>query len=112
MLGAVHERKGEVEAALHPAGVRPNLAVGRSSQTNPLEELVSPVGALVTRHAVERGLQPQMLAPGEQRVEGCLLERGADRRTHLGAFLDDVVARDTCAPVGRRKQRRQHVHCR
>ena len=48
-------------------------------------------------------LQPQVLAAGEQRVERCLLESCADRRTHLRAFLDDVEAGDARAAVGRRQ---------
>ena len=53
-----------------------------------------------------------MVAPGEQRVERRLLERGADRRAHLRPLLDDVVAGDARRAGGRRQQRRQHVHGR
>ena len=51
-----------------------------------------------------------MLAAGEDRVERRLLERGADRRAHLGALADDVVAADAGAAAGRGQQRRQHQH--
>ena len=64
------------------AAVRPT----RSSSSSPRAL------ALLARHAVERRLQTQVLAARQQRVERGLLERGADRRAHLRALLDDVEA--------------------
>ena len=37
----MHEREGEVEAPLHPAGVAAHLAVGGLGEADPLEELVA-----------------------------------------------------------------------
>ena len=77
---AVHEREREVEPALHAAGVAADLAVGRVGQPDALEQLVAARAALGLRQALQRRLQPHVLAPGEQRVERRLLQRGADRR--------------------------------
>jgi hypothetical protein len=63
------------------------------------------------RQAVERALQPEVLAAGEERVECRLLQRGADRRTHLGAFLHDVVPCDDRGARGRRQQGCEHMDC-
>ena len=99
MRGPVDERQRQVEAALHPAGVAADLAIGGLDQADPLEQLVAaPVGAPRLRQAVQRGLQAHVLAAGEQRVERGLLQRGADRLPHLRALADDVVPGDPALP--------------
>ena len=76
----MHEREREVEPALHAARVAADLAVGRVGQPDALEQLVAARAALRLRQALERRLQPHVLAAGQQRVERGLLQRGADRR--------------------------------
>ncbi len=105
----VHERQGEVEAPLHAAGVAGDLPVGRVRQADPVEQLLGPCRALGLRHSLEGRLQPEVVASGEQRVEGGLLERDADQRTHLRPLADDVVAADAGGSGGRRQERRQDV---
>jgi hypothetical protein len=61
---------------------------------------------------VHRRLQPHVLAAGQQRVEGGLLQGGADRRPHLRAFGDDVEAPDPGAAGGGREEGGQHQHSR
>ena len=75
---AVDEREREVEAPLHPARVRAHLALGRGLQADALEQLVGPLVALGLRDAVQRRLEAQVLAAGQQRVERGFLEGGAD----------------------------------
>ena len=83
----VDEREREVEPALHPAGVAAYLAVGGLRRARRASSSSSaPAPPLVTGAALERRLKPQVLAAGQQRVERRLLERGADRRTHLRAL--------------------------
>ena len=108
----MHEREGEVEPALHPARVAAHLAVGRLTQADAAEQLVGALRAIGARDALQRGLQAQVLAAGQQRVERRLLQRGADVHPHLRPLLDDVEAGDARAAGGRRQQRRQHVHGR
>ena len=81
------ERERQVEAALHPAGVGAHPAVGGEREADALEQLVAARGALLARDAVERGLEAQVVAAGEERVERGLLERGADRARTFGPSL-------------------------
>src|SRR5262249_48410762 len=62
--------------------------------------------------AVQRRLQPQVLASGQERVERRLLQRGPDRRAHLRPVAHDVVPGDGRTPRRGREERRQHVHGR
>ena len=107
--GAVDEGEGEVEAPFHPARVAGDLAVGGVGEPDPLDQRVAAGDPLLARKAVQRRLQPHVVAGGQVRIEGRFLERGADRRPHRRAFADDVVAGDPGAAAGRRQQRRQHV---
>ena len=108
----VHEREREVEPALHAARVAADLAVGGEREPDPLEQLLRPGPALGAWDAVERALQPEVLAAGEQVVECGLLERGADRRADLRPLLHDVEAGDARGARRGGQERRQHVHRR
>ena len=78
MRGSVDEREREVEPALHAARVALDLAVGRLGEADALEQLVGAPAAARARQRLQRRLQAQVLAAGEQRVERGLLQRGAD----------------------------------
>ena len=108
----VHERERQVEPALHPARVAAHLAVGGLAQADAAEQLVGARDALGARDPLQRGLQAQVLAAGQERVERRLLQRRADVHPHLRPLLDDVEAGHARAAGGRRQQRRQHVHGR
>ena len=108
----VHEREREVEPALHPARVAADLAIGRLAQADAVEQLLRARLPLGAGDPLQRRLQPQMVAPGQHRVERRLLERRADHDAHLRPLLDDVVAADARRPGRRRQQRRQHQHGR
>ena len=92
MRGLVDERQGQVEPALHAAGVAADAAVGRLGEAHPLQERVATALDLRRSQAVEAALELHVLAPGEQRVERRLLERDADRVADGGPLADDVVA--------------------
>ena len=102
----------EIQAALHPARVAADPAIGRLGQANPLEQRLGAPAAVVARQALERGLEDEMLAAGEDRVERSFLERGPNRRPDLAALADDVEAADRGATAGRRQQCGQHQHRR
>ena len=108
--GRVHERKREVEAALHAAGVAAHLAVRGVGQADALEQLGAAADALALGQAVQRGLEAQVLATRQQRVERGLLEGGADRLAHVRAVADDVVAGNARGARGGRQQRGEHEH--
>jgi hypothetical protein len=63
-------------------------------EADPVEQLVAARLDLGGRQTVEPSLQPHVLAPGEQEVQGRLLERDADLVSHSGTLADDVVAGD------------------
>ena len=109
---AVGEGEGEVEPAFHPARVAADLAVGRVGEPDPLQQLAAALGALGLAEAVQGGLQAHVLAAGQQRVEGGLLQGGADRRAHLRPFGDDVVAGDPGGAGGGGEEGGQHQHRR
>ena len=92
--GAVDEREREVEPALHAARVAADAAVGGLGQPDALEQLArARLARSALGEALQRRLEQQVLATGEDRVERGLLERRADRRAHLRALADDVDSR-------------------
>src|SRR5581483_840636 len=91
---AVRERQRQVEAALHAARVGADLPVGGEPEADALEQLVRAERAFGARDRVERHLQAEVFAAGEERVERRLLERRADRRAHLRPLADDVESGD------------------
>ena len=77
--GLVQQAAHQLEAPLHPARVRPHERVGARGEVDQLEQLVDAPLALRARHAVELRAQLEVLAAGEDGVEGRLLEDDADR---------------------------------
>ena len=108
----VDERESEVEAPLHPAGVRLHLAIGRAREPDADEQLFASLVAFPLRQAVEAALEPQMLAAREVRVERRLLQRRADRPAHPRTLMQDVVPGHPRGAGGRRQQRGEHQHSR
>ena len=104
----MHQRRGEVEAALHASRVGPDAPLGGLGQADPLEQRVGAAPALGAVEPVERGLHPDQLHAGHQRVEGRLLEGDADRAPDRGRLGDDVVTGHPRGPAGRPQQRGQH----
>ena len=84
--GFVDERGGEVESALHPAGVAADAAVGGGDEVDPLEQGVGAAPALGGREPLQGGLQADQLAAGHQRVERRLLQGDPDRGAHRARF--------------------------
>ena len=81
-LGLVHERRREVEPALHAAGVALDHPVGGVLELDQLEQLAA---AALGRRAVEAEqppVQDEQLAAGLARVEAGLLQRDADPPAH------------------------------
>ena len=106
----VDQRRGEVEAALHPARVGADPAVGGVAQADPVEQAVGALAPAGGRQPLQGRLQADQLAAGHQRVERRFLQGDADRGAHLARFGDDVVAGDAGPAAGRQQQRRQHPH--
>ena len=104
------ERGGEIEAALHAAGVSADSAIGGIDELDPLEQRFGAFADGCLRKPVEGGLQPQQLAAGHQRIQRRLLEGDADLAADRRRVVDDVEAGDPRRAAGRPQQRRQHPH--
>ncbi len=61
---------------------------------------------------MQAGLKANVLATGQQRIDGGILQRDPDHPTHLCTLLRDVEAPDRGAAATRRKQRDEHLHGR
>ena len=110
--GPVDEREREVEAALHPARVAADLAVGRLRQPDALEELVwrglrSARGTACSIVCRRRWSRPVSSGSSAASCSAAPID-GA----HLRPLLADVVASHAGGSRGRRQQRRQHQHGR
>ena len=108
--GLVDQRHGEVQAPLHAARITTHAAIRGFLEPHPLEQRLGALTALGRGNALERRLQVQVLATGEDRVQRSLLEGRTDGRADLRAFVDDVEAADARRPARGREQRRQHQH--
>ena len=69
-------------------------------------------GAVGPRYPLQRSLEHQMLAAGQDHVKCGLLQCRPDRRAHVRAIADDVIAADARPPARGWQQRRQHQDCR
>ena len=85
---------GEIEAALHTAGVGADEAVDGVADVHEGLKLGEPPVDLFAGHAEEPALEPEYLPAGLLGVEGGLLEGGADAQAHLLRLADDVLAGD------------------
>ena len=107
---AVDEREREVEPALHPAGVRPHLAVGGVGQADALEQLVA--ARLAAPRAARRGAPSAGACARGRSAAGRAPPPGARRRSPSAPS----GPRWTMSKPGhrrraraRRQERRQHV---
>ena len=106
---AMHEREREVEPPLHAPRVAGDLAVGGVHETDAMEKLLRARATLLLRHALQRRLQAEVVARGEERVERGLLQRDADEPADLWPVLDDVVPGNERRPRRRRQEGGQDV---
>jgi hypothetical protein len=89
--GLRHERRRDVEAPAHAAGVRAQGAVGRIAEREAPQQLVGPGGDGRSRQLAEDAHHAQVLAPGEVRVDRGVLAGEADAPPH-GVGLAHHVA--------------------
>jgi hypothetical protein len=105
----VHERGGEIEPALHPAGVALHAAVGGVDELDQLDQLDGAGGRVAARQAEQLSLQDERLAPGLARVEPRLLQRDAHPAARRVGLAGDVHTGHVRGPRGDREQRREHL---
>ena len=88
------ERRGEVEPALHAAGVALDDAVGGVLELDQLEQLARRAAPRPRRLEPEQPpVQDEQLAPGLPRVEAGLLQRDADPAADAVGVAGDVDRR-------------------
>ena len=89
----MHQREGEVEPALHAAGVCAGALLGVDVvEAHRHQQALGRLARLVARRAEQLGLQHEQFAGRHQRVEADVLQGHADRLAHLAALLLYVVA--------------------
>ena len=111
-LRLVHERRRQIEPALHPAGVALDQPVGRVLELHQLEQLLRALEAPRAGEAEQPPLQNEQLAPALARIEPGLLERDPDAATHRIGLAGHVHTRHLRGARGDRQQRREHAHGR
>ena len=89
-LRPVHERRGDVEPALHSARVVTGDAFRRILQPELIEQLLDAVFQLTAVDRADESLQAQVLAPAQIDVDARGLPDDADRRAHLLGLRDGI----------------------
>ena len=107
--GPVDEPDGDIEAALHPAGVRPDDPAGIGGQPDRVEQVADAIAEIRAAHAEEACLELQVLAAGERLVDAGALGDDADRAPDPRSMRADVVAGDERAARIRARERRQNL---
>jgi hypothetical protein len=106
----VHQRRREVEAALHPTGVALEDAVGRVLQVDELEERLGARARGLLVHAEEAAVEDEQLASRLARVEAGLLERDAHAAAGSVGSLNHVGAGHLGPAAGDGEERGEHAH--
>ena len=100
----VQQTAGDLQAALHAAGVGGHRAPPAIPEPDHLEHLAQPRPERRLGHAVQVGVEAQVLLPRQVVVQRGVLEHQADVAAHGVPFGGDVVTRD---PGGARSRVRQ-----
>ena len=107
---AADQAGADVEAAAHAARVGLHELIGRVGEREAFEHLLGAAAALGLAQLVEEPDELEVLASGEQFVDGGELSGEADQRAQFRGVGDDVAAgHDGAAAVGSH-ERRQDAH--
>ena len=93
-LWVVDERRSEIEAALHPAGVGANETFQRIADVDERLQFGDSLIGLLARQPIEGPLQSQQLQPRLLRVEANVLQRSADAQPNLESISNDIETGD------------------
>ena len=98
----MHERSGQIDAALHPAGEPTHRIVRAGRQAHDLEKLVDARMQRFAREPINAAKEAQVLARAESRIERDLLGHEAQPRARAPCVLCQLDAAHTHeALVGR-----------
>ena len=100
----VHQRPGQDQPPLHPAGERAGAFVALLGQREGLEQLLGALAPLALGHPEVAGVVVERLLDGEEPVEVELLRGQPDRLARLAVVVDRVVAEDLDRAPGRLRQ--------
>ena len=103
-------RRGEVEAAAHAAGVGARRAVGGVGEAEALEQLGRARSRRRAREPVQAPDHLEVLAPGQQAVDGGVLPGEPDLPAQPLGVAHDVEPGDLGAPAVGLEQRREDPH--
>jgi hypothetical protein len=96
-LGWHDEPAGDVDAPAHTTGVGGHPTVSGVGQAERFEQLVGALAGLVAVQPAQPREEHQVLAAGEQFVDGGVLARERDAGADLPGLRDDVVAGHDCS---------------
>ena len=108
-LRIVHQAARNLHPAAHSAGERLDLRAAPLGQVNGFQHFVDVLLALGPGHAVELGVDAQVLFDGEVGIAGERLGNHADHAPHRIRFLGHIVAGDDRFAAGDRNQRGHHA---
>ena len=109
-LGMPDETRGQVQAALHPAGEVLGGPVGRIEQVELLQQLVGPAAGTRPAQVIQPPDDLKVLPAGQLLLDGRRLPGQADRPADGGGLPHHVVAFHHCPAAVREQQRRQDAH--
>ena len=109
-LGVVHQRRGQVESALHATRVGRDASVERVAEIDHPGELAQSLIGLGVGQAVEPRLHAQQLGAGLLGIESDVLQRDSDAGAHPTRLGGDVVPAHRGSSRGGAEQGAQHAH--
>ena len=103
--GLRQQARAQVEPPSHPPGVGPGRAVGCICQIEVAEQPIGAFGRLLPGEVEESPEHLEVLAPGQQLVDGSELAGQGDLLANCGRLLGDVLAEDLGSARIRRDER-------
>ena len=111
-LRRAHQRAGEAQLLLHPARQAPRQARSERRKAGHLHQLRVAPGALGARHALQVGVQVEVLPHAQVLVQAEALRHVAQTRLHLERLLRGVEPQHADAPLVGREQSGGEPHQR
>src|SRR5271165_2139835 len=105
----VEQAARDLQPALHAPGVGGDHAAPPVPQPDHLEHLTQPRPERGLRHAVQVGVEAQVLLPGQVVIQGGVLEHQADVAAHGVSFPHHVMTGDPGGTRGRVRQGAQDL---
>ena len=105
----VQQAARDLQAALHPAGEGVDEALAPLPQPHHREHLLHALARQRARHAVELGVEAQVLLGAQVAIQGGVLEHEADVAAHVVALALHVVPGHAGRAAGQPRERAEHA---